>query len=142
MTIEIITIIISILSLVFSCVSFMFSNSSKKKKEYIKMYCEMINNNKYYYIIDIIENVGIEDKDLKNKTISKKLDMYLSYIEMMLAYSFKLSNQYILRDIKFIRNNYVIWKYICDLSNCVDYPVYKVLKERILKMESKYEKKK
>ena len=113
MIVDIITIIISVLSLVFSFVTFLITNISKRKNEYIKMYCKMINNDDYYYIINKIENKGIAEKDLKDEIISKKLDMYLSYIEMLLSYSFKLSKTYIFPNNAIISDKPYFSNYIC-----------------------------
>lgn len=129
---EIIAMVISLFSLIISAITTGFSYFCAEKREFIKLYYEMISDDEIYNIMSLIEEDKLNSKDIANTEKCKSLDKYLSYIEMLLAYSLKHSKKYIIREIRIIRYNVYIWGYICGLAEKGNYPVYRTLKEKII----------
>jgi len=114
---DLFAIIISSLSLVFSLVAWLFNTSFNNKKEFLKLYHSMINNEEMYLFIRTIEYDQFKKSDISQIDMEKKLDMYLCHIETMIRYSKKDSLKYLKRELFFIKNTDAIWSYVCDLNN-------------------------
>lgn len=133
--VDIISVIIAAIAFIFSIITFVIAIISKSKEDFLKLYFDMMNNEKIYLLIYRLE-LWDETSNLSEVDIAV-LDRYLTYIEIMMIYSEKYSLIYLKREILFIRYIDEIWNYVIMFSKKEELEKYKSLYEKIIKVEKK-----